>query len=168
MGYLIRNLVGISLILISAITGNLDGLQELSQAERIENWHTIYPDYERGNCDSLEELFRWHGMTDEESRFFFDDNILWRESRCGLDTYNERTGDTGVCQLTHFHSKPGYFFGRYYEQGWALKLFNLQVGKTHGGVQRDHPNIVPACLWLLRGGSYEPGTINRQPWKASW
>lgn len=155
-------------MVLSGATGAIDTIRELPTAERLNNQQTIYPDYIKGDCDSLEELFRWHGMTDDESDFFFGNGILWRESGCGLDTYNDRTGDTGVCQLTHWHSKPGYYAGIYYEKGWATELFDLSVGKAHRGIHRDHHNIIPACLWLLRGGSYEPGTVDRKPWKASW
>ena len=139
-----------------------------TQAVRGEQEQVTYLDeYEKGNCESLANVFRNYGMTDDEAYFFFGRGILERESGCGRDTYNERTGDTGVCQLTHLHSKPGYFFGTYYGQGWAVELFGLYVGKAHGGFHKDHPNTVPACLWLLRGGTMNPGIINTQPWKAT-
>lgn len=167
--YLARNLFGLTWVILYGLTPNV---HELSQAERLNNAVQIgianASDYIPGDCDSLELAFRRHGMTDEESDFFFGRRILERESGCGQDTYNERTGDTGVCQLTHLHSESGYFFGKYYESGWAVELFGLYVGKRYAGYQRDDPNIIPACLWLLRGGSFEPGTINRSPWRASW
>lgn len=156
-------------MVLYGLTGNV---KDLPQAERLNNQVQIAitnaSDYIPGDCDSLELAFRNYGMTDAESHFFFGQNILNRESGCGRDTYNDRTGDTGVCQLTHLHSKPGYFFGKYYDNGWAVELFGLYVGKQYGGMHKNHPNIIPACLWLLRGGSFEPGTINRSPWRASW
>lgn len=124
------------------------------------------PSYEPGRCGELEQLFRWWGATDAEVAFFFGERILWRETRCGLDNYNERTGDTGVCQLTHLHSKPGWFFGQEWgEGGWTWPLFGIRVGSAHRGAWAEHPSMPAACLWLLRGGSHEPGTIFRQPWR---
>lgn len=133
-------------------------------------WSSIFNAslYEKGNCDSLAEVYRNTGMTQEEEAFFFGQNILWKESRCGLTTYNKNSGDTGTCQLTHLHSKPGYYAGEYWPRGWARDLFGLEVGKAHNGKHKDHHLITKACLWLLRGGSFEPGAIDKNPWKASW
>lgn len=147
---------------------SMDQTSELPTAERGVQNQIYNPDvYTRGDCESLANVFRHYGMTDDEYNFFFTKGILERESGCGQDTYNERTGDTGVCQLTHLHSKPGYFFGKYYESGWAVELFGLRVGKRFQGIHRNHPNIIPACLWLLRGGSFSPGTLFTDPWKLS-
>lgn len=168
MSILIRNIFGLWALAVSAVGGYIDNVHEVSQAQRLEMIQIDDPnEYEKGNCDSLEQVFRNYGMTDRERDFFFGQGILNRESGCGRDTYNDQSGDTGVCQLTHLHSKPGYFFGKYYDNGWAVDLFGLYVGKAHGGIHRDHPNIVPACLWLLRGGSFEPGTLNTDPWNLS-
>lgn len=162
----------LSRILVSSILLFPTGVENhnLPQAERLLNEIVLQDHnlYVKGSCESLKQVFYHYGMTADEEAFFFGRGILERESGCGRDTYNDRTGDTGVCQLTHLHSKPGYFFGEYYERGWAVELFGLYVGKRFSGLHKDHPNIVPACLWLLRGGSFEPGTINRDPWKASW
>lgn len=145
---------------------------DLPQAVRLNNAVEVAirdaSDFIPGDCNSLELAFRNHGMTDDERDFFFGRGILERESGCGQDTYNERTGDTGVCQLTHVHSESGYFFGEYYESGWAVELFGLYVGKRYAGYQRNDPNIIPACLWLLRGGSFEPGQLFTEPWRASY
>lgn len=127
------------------------------------------PDYVRGDCDSLADLLRWHGAIEEEIDFFlgrppYGGNVLWRESGCGLDTYNDSSGDTGFCMLTHWHSKPGWAFGTKWSGGWARDLFGLEVGKIHGGKHRDHPNIAPACLYLLRDGEPTPGVRNVRPW----
>lgn len=153
----------LSALLIS--TTLLIPVADLPSADRLERYEIQDPDfYVRGNCESLAKVFRHYGMTDEEYSFFFKRGILWRESQCGIDTYNERTGDTGVCQLTHWHSKPGYYNGTYYSNGWATELFELLVGKYWGGIHRDHSNIIPACLWLLRGGNFEPGIVDTDPW----
>ena len=141
--------------------------EPIERADRVGKFIQFRPSYVRGDCESLGRLFSYYGATKEELSFFIGQEILRRESGCGLDTYNERTGDTGVCQLTHLHSKPGYFFGKYYEQGWAVELFGLYVGSRYEGAQRDDPNIIPACLWLLRGGSFSPGKLNTDPWNAS-
>lgn len=156
---------------ILSLTINPTGVanHDLPRAERLLNQVVIQDPnlYVKGDCESLKQVFLHHGMTANEEAFFFGRGILERESGCGRDTYNDRTGDTGVCQLTHLHSKPGYFFGKYYERGWAVELFGLYVGKRYAGAQRDDPNIVPACLWLLRKGSFEPGTIFTEPWRAT-
>lgn len=159
---LVQLILTVALSITSAVS---DFKDTYSQAVRLESIQIDNPDeYEKGNCESLAQVFRHYGMTDNEYYFFFTRGILERESGCGRDTYNDRTGDTGVCQLTHLHSKPGYFNGKYYDNGWAVDLFGLYVGKAHGGYHKDHPNIVPACLFLLRKG-FEPGIINEQPWR---
>lgn len=156
---MIGKLLAVSLLMLPT------GAESNSTAKRLHRIDLSQPPgYIKGDCESLKELFRWHGMTDEESSFFFGQGILKRESGCGRDTYNENTGDTGVCQLTHWHSKPGYFFGKYYSRGWAVELFNLYVGSAHQGIDRDDPNNIPACLWLLRGGTLVPGKLNTDPW----
>jgi len=149
-------LSSILLTLISPESATVD-----STADRLERIN-LTPTYIKGDCGSLEQLFRFHGMTNEEHAFFFSRGILKRESECGRDTYNEATGDTGVCQINPVHSRSGYFFGKYYEHGWTIDLFGFTAG--HKGIDRDDPNIIPACLWLLRGGNYTPGKLNTSPW----
>lgn len=127
-------------------------------------------EYVRGNCESLATVFAYHGATESELDFFFGrtggTNILKRESGCGLDTYNESTGDTGVCQITAVHSQSGYFWGRSYGWGgWTWNEFGILAGMAHRGAYRDDAGMIDACLFLLRGGSHEPGTIDRAPWR---
>lgn len=118
--------------------------------------------YEYGNCESLAGVFRNYGATEQEIQWFVPK--LDRESGCGRDVYNERTGDTGVCQLTGLHARKGYFFGKFYQNGWASELFGLSLGKANGGADGYHPATIPACLWLLRGG----GLPNAFGGKAAW
>lgn len=155
------------MLVISTIIGAAETNTKAVRGDQIQILEVDIDSYERGNCESLAQVFRNYGMTDEEYNFFFGRNIIYRESGCGIGTYNNRTGDTGVCQLTHLHSEPGYFFGKYYESGWAVELFGLYVGKQYKGAQRDDPNIIPACLWLLRGGTMTPGKLFTQPWRKS-
>ena len=111
------------------------------------------------DCGSWLTEFERHGATPAEIGFFFGEGIIWRETRCGGDTYNEHTGDTGICQITPLHGRSGWFYGQYWPEGWLVQ-FGLTPRHTPGSVR-----WVDACLWLVRGGTMQPGVVNRSPWK---
>jgi hypothetical protein len=104
-----------------------------------------------GNCDSVAAVFRTRGATDNEIFFFFGRGVINRETRCGLDTLNEATGDSGICQINPVHNRAGYFWGKSYgDGGWLRAEFGLQTRQF-----TSSPAWVNACLYLYRkeGGS---------------
>ena len=116
-----------------------------------------------GDCDSWAAVFRWYGATDREVEFFFVSgypwgvprtNIIRRESGCGLDFVNEATSDRYVCMLNGINWTPGYAYGTYYPNGWPMDVFGFRGGRSITTQQEaSNPAIIPACLWLLRGGT---------------
>jgi hypothetical protein len=97
-----------------------------------------------GDCDSWEAEFARRGATDDDRAFFFGAGIIWRETRCGADTLNEASGDTGICQINPIHNRAGYFGGRYFgDGGWLGVLHGLRTR-----VEVDSPAWVDACLTL--------------------
>jgi len=98
-----------------------------------------------GDCESWGEWFTHYGATDTE-RSFFVPRILDRETGCGRDTLNERTGDSGICQHNPIHNRAGYFGGRYFgDGGWLMALHGLRTRQN-----TDSVTWVPACLTLYR------------------
>lgn len=98
-----------------------------------------------GDCDAWAEVFRSYGATATEVAFFVP-RIIDRESGCGRDTLNERTGDTGVCQVNPVHNRAGYFGQvQYGPGGWLLELHGLTTR-----VDTANPAWASACLTLFR------------------
>ncbi len=103
-----------------------------------------------GDCSSWQYAFWYHGATVAEIAFFFGlaggTNIIWRETRCGTDTLNDRTGDSGICQINPVHNRAGYFGGRYFGAGgWLGALHGLQTR-----VATDSHLWADACITLHR------------------
>lgn len=114
---------------------------------------TLPPVPAAGDCAAWMDVFRHYGATEREVAWFLP--IIRRESTCGTDFINDNTSDRYVCQLNGVHSQPGYAFGTYYgEGGWMLELFGLPGGRSVT-TQAEASTVlaVPACLWLLRGGT---------------
>lgn len=107
-----------------------------------------------GDCDSWAPVFQSYGATPDEVAFFVP-RIIRRETGCGRDTLNERSGDTGLCQINPTHNRAGYFGGRYFgDGGWLASLHGL---RTRHDV--DNPEWVNACLTLFRvcgSGPWQP------------
>lgn len=82
-----------------------------------------------GDCESVRAVFDYYDPTGHSSAFFIDRGIAYRETRCGLDTINERSGDTGVVQLNPVHNTTGYFGGTNFtnEGGWLFELHGLRT-----------------------------------------
>ena len=105
-----------------------------------------------GDCDSVKAIFEARGATPEETSFFFGRGIIRRETRCGLDTLNESTGDSGICQINPVHNRAGYFWGvSYGDGGWLMHLFGLQTRQY-----TDSPEWVDACLHMYRKAGASP------------
>lgn len=106
-----------------------------------------------GDCGAWADVFRHYGATETEIAWFVP--VLQRETECGRDFINDDTSDRYVCQLNGVHAEPGYSYGTYYgEGGWMLELFGLRGGRAVT-TQAEASTVlaVPACLWLLRGGT---------------
>lgn len=98
-----------------------------------------------GDCDSWRPVLEHHGATAEAVAFFIDGGILHRETRCGLDTLNEDTQDSGICQINPIHNQPGWFGGREFGPGgWLGNLHGLDAG-----VNTDDPAWAAACVTLF-------------------
>ena len=81
-----------------------------------------------GDCESVRRVFNYYDPSGNSASFFVDGGIAYRETRCGLDTLNQRSGDTGVVQLNPVHNSPGYFGGRYFgDGGWLMALHGLRA-----------------------------------------
>jgi hypothetical protein len=99
-----------------------------------------------GDCEAWRQVFAARGATAAELEFFFDGGIIWRETRCGADTLNEQSGDSGICQINPIHNRPGWFGGREFGAGGWL-------GMLHGLSVRNNTDSVAwtdACLTLFR------------------
>lgn len=82
-----------------------------------------------GDCESVRRVVDYFDPSGSSSMFFLGQGIAWRESRCGLDTYNEASGDSGVLQLNPAHARPGYIGGQYFAAGgWLYALHGLRPG----------------------------------------
>ena len=129
-----------------------------------------------GDCQSWRAVFAWYGATPDELEFFFGNarpwgvprsNIIQGESKCGLDFINESTSDRYVCQLNGVHAQPGSAFGTYYGPGgWLWALFHLRGGRAVT-TQAEASTVaaVPACLWLLRGGTTPNSFAGARSWR---
>jgi hypothetical protein len=106
-----------------------------------------------GDCGSWRRVFERRGASPEALEFFFDDGIIMRETRCGLDNLNESTGDSGICQINPIHNKPGWFGGvEFGAGGW--------LGNLHGLTARQNVDSVAwvdACVTLY-------AVCERGPW----
>lgn len=81
-----------------------------------------------GDCESVRKVFDFYDPSGVSSAFFIGRGIAYRETRCGADTLNEATGDTGVVQLNPVHNRAGYFGGRFFgEGGWLFALHGLRT-----------------------------------------
>ncbi len=97
-------------------------------AERSPTPPTVPPAIIPGECESVRRVFNYYDPSGNSASFFVDGGIAYRETHCGADTLNERTGDTGVVQLNPVHNSPGYFGGRYFgEGGWLMALHGLRA-----------------------------------------
>lgn len=86
------------------------------------------PSFIPGDCESVRRVFDYYDPSGESSRFFVDRGIARRESGCARDTLNERSGDTGVVQISPVHNRPGYFGGIEFGQGgWLFALHGLRT-----------------------------------------
>lgn len=98
-----------------------------------------------GDCDSWRPVLEHYGASSEAVQFFVDGGILHRETRCGLDTLNEDTYDSGICQINPVHQRAGWFGGREFGPGgWLTNLHGLRVG-----VNTDDPAWAAACITLF-------------------
>ena len=130
-----------------------------SPAERREQVQINPPPPETwtpGDCDSVADVFRARGATADEVAFFIGRGILWRETRCGQDTHNESTGDSGICQINPVHQRAGYFWGREYPAGGWLGQFDVRTRHD-----TDSPKWVDACLFLYRNEGSDPWRATR-------
>lgn len=108
-----------------------------------------------GDCDDWRQVFHHYGATDLELAFFIDSGVIWRESRCALDTLNEATGDSGVCQIGPAHNRAGYFGRRPYgDGGWLHALHGLTVRQD-----TDSTDWAAACLTLYRSCGEGPWNV---------
>ncbi len=81
-----------------------------------------------GDCESVRRVFNYYDPSGNSAAFFVDGGIAYRETRCGSDTLNESSGDTGVVQLNPVHNRAGYFGGRYFgDGGWLMALHGLRT-----------------------------------------
>ena len=107
-----------------------------------------------GDCDGWGAVFAWYGATPAEVAFFVP-RIIRRESSCGRDMLNDRTGDSGICQVSPIHNRAGYFGGRYFgDGGWLLALHGLTTRHELHSVR-----WADACLTLYRvcgAGAWRP------------
>lgn len=116
-----------------------------------------------GDCESWRAVFTAAGATPELLGFFIDDGILWRETRCGIDTLNEDTNDSGICQINPIHNRAGWFGGREFgDGGWLGELHDLTAG-----FDTNSPRWVDACITLFEvcgSGPWQPpyGCANRR------
>ena len=105
---------------------------------------TTIPTPTPGDCESWRAVFRYHGASTETVAFFVDGGIISRESGCGLDTLNDDTDDSGVCQINPIHNRAGYFGGVEFGQGgWLMALHGLRTG-----IATDDPRWAAACITL--------------------
>jgi len=92
---------------------------------------TTIPIWTPGVCESFRPFF-----TVEAGEFFIDRGILNRETRCGLDLLNERTGDSGPCQINPIHNRAGWFGGREFgDGGWLLELHGLTTRENLDSIE---------------------------------
>jgi hypothetical protein len=86
------------------------------------------PSITPGDCESVRRVFDYFDPSGQSSAFFIDGGIAFRETRCGSDTLNEATGDTGVVQLNPVHNRAGYFGSKYFGAGgWLYQLHGLRT-----------------------------------------
>jgi hypothetical protein len=122
-----------------------------------------------GDCARWAAIFTWYGATPLEVQYFFGDarpwgvprsNIIGNETGCGSDFINESTSDRYICQLNGINWEPGYAYSTYYPNGWPMDLFGFRGGRdVTTQAEASNPDLVTACLWLLRGG-FTPDTFN--------
>lgn len=59
-----------------------------------------------GVCDSWRPVYDWFARSVKRPPTWeWFRKVLWRESGCGVDTYNEATGDSGPIQINPVHKK---------------------------------------------------------------
>lgn len=98
-----------------------------------------------GDCDTWRPVLEHHGASPAAVEFFVDGGILHRETRCGLDTLNEDTNDSGICQINPIHNQAGWFGGREFgDGGWLTALHGLRTGRN-----TDDPAWAAACVTLF-------------------
>ena len=111
----------------------------------------------KGDCDSVRRIFDFYDPSGQSSAFFVGNGIAWRESRCGLDTINERTGDSGIVQINPVHNRAGYFGGvQFGDGGWLLALHGLRTRQN-----TDHPEWANAAITLRQ-------VCGNQPWRSPY
>jgi hypothetical protein len=129
----------------------------LPQAERVAPSHqvadtlpapaptTTVPAPVPGDCESWRPVFAYYGADQAALEFFIDGGILRRESGCGLDTLNDDTSDSGICQINPIHQRAGYFGGvEFGTGGWLTALHGLATG-----IDTDNPAWAAACVTLF-------------------
>lgn len=115
---------------------------------------TIPPTPTPGDCSAWGQVFAWYGATPDEVAFFVP-RIIDRETDCGRDMLNDRTGDSGICQINNVHNRSGWFGGRWFDDGgWLLALHGLRTRHD-----LESTRWADACLTLYRvcgAGAWRP------------
>ena len=112
-----------------------------------------------GDCESVRAVFDWFDPSGASSAFFVDQGVAWRESRCGLDTINERTGDTGVVQINPTHNRAGYFGGTYFgDGGWLFALHGLTT--RHDTLNIEWANAAITLRQVCGNGPWHVGNFS--------
>lgn len=110
------------------------------------------------NCDDWDDLYRCLQATVTEVQTL--NWIRQRESGCGWRLVNPGSSDIGDCQLNGAaHGVPGWSFGQYWPNGWAVDRIGLRPGTDRetwrSNASYDNPEgitrLAAACLMLLRG-----------------
>lgn len=114
-----------------------------------------------GDCESVRRVFDYYDPSGYSSAFFVDQGIAYRETRCGLDTLNAATGDTGVVQLNPVHNRAGYFGGRLFgDGGWLYALHGLTT--RHDTLNSEWANAAITLRQVCGNGPWNPGNYSCQ------